>query len=174
MSDEPLITEVQKVETDCLYTSQTNFVQATFYDSLNLLLGVPATLAAAGAAASIITDWSSIAAGVLALIAALLAAVQTFIAPERRATDHKQQGVAYRQLEADARVFRTIDYEGMDQRARRMKLDELLRRRAELNARNRPNNRAFKKAQRKIESGDLSYDVEPPPSPSGAVENGRS
>lgn len=88
--------------------------------------------------------------------------MQTFVAPERRATEHKQQGVAYRQLEADARVFRTVDYESMDSRARRMRLDELLRRRAELNARNRPNERAFRKAQKKIESGDLSYDATPP------------
>jgi hypothetical protein len=161
MSEDPLIAEVRKIETDCLFTSQTNFVQATFYDGLNFWLGIPATVAAAAAATSIITDWSSVAAGIFALVAALLAAIQTFVAPERRATEHKQQGVAYRQLEADARVLRTIDYGRMEERARRMKLDELLRRRAELNARNRPNDRAFKKAQRKIASGDLSYDAEP-------------
>jgi len=165
VSQDPLITEVTTIETDCLFTSQTNFVQATYYDSLNFALGIPATVAAAAAATSIIADWSTVAAGIFALVAALLAAVQTFIAPERRATEHKQQGVAYRQLEADARVFRTIDYERMEERARRMELDELLRRRAELNARNRPNERAFKKAQRKIASGDLSYDAEPPHSP---------
>ena len=95
----------------------------------------------------------------LALVAALLTAVQTFVTPERRATEHKQQGVAYRQLEADARVFRTIDYDGLDERARRMRLDDLLRRRAGLNARNRPNERAFRKAQKKVASGDLTYDA---------------
>jgi hypothetical protein len=93
---------------------------------------------------------------VLAVVGALPAAVQTLIAPERRATEHKQQGAAYRQLEADARVFRTLDYDRLDGSARRMKLDGLLRRRAELNARNRPNQRAFKKAQAKIDSGDLT------------------
>lgn len=158
MTNDPLLAEVRKIEADCLYTSQTNFVQATFFDGLNLRLGIPATVAGAAAAASIITDWSTAAAGVLALIAALLAAVQTFIAPERRATEHKQQGVAYRQLEADARVFRTVDHENLDVGARRMKLDELLRRRSDLNARNRPNERAFKKAQKKIDSGDLTYE----------------
>lgn len=158
MTADPIIGEVERIETDCLYTSQSNFVQATFFDGLNFWLGIPATLAAAAAAASIIVDWSIALAGVLALVAALLAAVQTFIAPERRATEHKQQGVAYRQLEADARVFRTIDYDTLDQRGRRMKLDELVRRRGELNARNRPSDRAFKKAQAKIASGDLSYD----------------
>jgi len=161
MSEDPLIAEVRKIETDSLYTSQTNFVQATFYDGLNFWLGIPATVAAAAAVTSIITDWSSVAAGVFALIAALLAAVQTFVAPERRATEHKQQGAAYRQLQADARIFRTIDNQRMDEKARRMRLDELLRRRAELNVRNRPNDRAFKKAQKKVHSGDLSYDSEP-------------
>jgi hypothetical protein len=158
MNDDPLLAEVSKIETDGLYTSQTNFVQATFFDGLNLWLGIPATVAGAAAAASIITDWSTAAAGVFALIAALLAAVQTFVAPERRATEHKQQGVAYRQLEVDARVFRSVDYTILDSTARRMKLDELLRRRAELNTRNRPSNRAFKRAQKKIDSGDLTYD----------------
>jgi hypothetical protein len=157
VNDDPLVAELRKIETDGLYTSQTNFVQATFFDGLNLWLGVPATVAAAAAAASIITDWSSAAAGIFALVAALLAAVQTFVAPERRATEHKQQGVAYRQLEADARVFRTVDYPSLEATARRMKLDELLRRRTELNARNRPSERAFKKAQKKIGSGDLTY-----------------
>jgi hypothetical protein len=162
MSEDPLTTEVRNIETDALYTSQTNFVQATFYDGLNFWLGVPATVAAAAAAASIITDWSTGAAGLLALTAAILTAVQTFVAPERRSTEHKQQGVAYRQLQADARIFRTLDFQDMDSETRRMRLDELVRRRAELNARNRPNNRAFKKAQKKIASGDLSYDAPPP------------
>jgi hypothetical protein len=159
MSNEPLLAEIQRIEQDCLYTSVSNFVQATFFDRLNFWLGIPATVAAAGAATSIITDWSTAVAGVLALMAALLTAVQTFVAPERRATEHKQQGVAYRQLEADARVFRTIDYDGLDERARRTRLDDLLRRRAELNARNRPNERAFRKAQKKVASGDLTYDA---------------
>jgi hypothetical protein len=159
MSEDPIIAEVGKVETDSLYTSQTNFVQATFYDRLNLWLGVPATAAGAAAAASIIIDWSNIAAGIFALAATLLSAVQTVVNPERRATEHNQQGVAYRRLEVDARVFRTIDYEDMDSKERRNRLDELLRRRTELNARNRPTDRAFKRAQRKIDSGDLSYDT---------------
>ncbi len=34
----------------------------------------------------------------------------------------------------------------------------LLRRRTELNVRNRPSDRAFKQAQKKIASGDLTYD----------------
>jgi hypothetical protein len=160
MTEDPLIAEVRTVETDALYTSQTNFVQATFFDRLNFWLGIPATIAAAAAATSIMADWSNVAAGIFALLAALLAAVQTFVAPERRATEHKQQGVAYRQLQGDARVFRTVDYAQMDAAARRMRLDELVRRRTELNVRNRPNERAFKKAQKKIASGDLRYDVE--------------
>ncbi len=160
MSKDPLIAEVRKVEIDSLYTGQTNFIQATFYDGLNFWLGIPATVAAAAAATSIIADLSTVAAGIFALVAALLAAVQTFVAPERRATEHKQQGSAYRKLEADARVFRTIDFQGKVDKERRMRLDELLRRRAELNARNRPNERAFRKAKKKIDSGDLSYEAE--------------
>jgi hypothetical protein len=59
VNDDALLAEVRKIETDCLYTSQTNFIQAAFYDRLNFWLGIPATVAAAAAAASIIADWST-------------------------------------------------------------------------------------------------------------------
>jgi hypothetical protein len=162
MKEDPFLAEILKIENDALYTSQTNFIQASFYDRVNFWLGIPATIAGALAVAAIITEWSTTAGGVLALVATILVAVQTFVTPERRAVEHNQQGVGYRQLQADARVFRTIDYDTMDQNARRMKLAELVQRRVELNARNRPNERAFKKAQAKVASGDVTYGEKPP------------
>jgi hypothetical protein len=160
LSEDPIITETRRIEEDCLYTSQTNFVAATFYDGLHLWLGIPAALASAAATATIITDHSKALAGVLALVATLLVAIQTFVNPERRAGQFNALGAEYRDLQAAARVFRTVDYLAIGADERRARLHELMRRRTELGRRNRPSERAFKKAQKKIQSGDPIHTVD--------------
>lgn len=158
VTPDPVIAETRTVETDALYTGQANYIRARWFGALHLALGIPAALAAALAAATIVAEKSQVLAGASAVVASLLAALQTFLNPDRRANEHTQQGNAYRALQTDARIFRTIDYEGLDDETRRARLKALVRRRNELNVRNRPDERAFKKAQRKIQSGDVDYD----------------
>lgn len=155
---DPIVAEVRTIETDALYTGQSNFIRARWFGALRLWLGIPAALAGALAAATLVAEKSPALAGALAVAASVLAALQTFLNPDGRANEHTQQGNAYRALQADARIFRTIDYARLDDASRRDRLKALVQRRNELNARNRPDERAFKKAQRKIESGDLAYD----------------
>jgi hypothetical protein len=87
--------------------------------------------------------------------------IHTVLNPDARANEHTQQGNAYRALQADARVFRTVDFDLMTDEERRGRLAELMQQRTTLNARNRPGWLAFKIAQRKIErSHDLEDDTE--------------
>lgn len=155
---DPLIAEVQTIETDALYTGQSNFIRARWFGTLRLALGIPAALAGALAAATLVAEKSPAVAGAFAVAASVLAALHTFLNPDGRANEHTQQGNAYKALQTDARILRTIDYARLDDASRRERLKVLVRRRNELNARNRPDERSFKKAQKKIESGDLAYD----------------
>ncbi|MGZ4268974.1 MAG: SLATT domain-containing protein [Solirubrobacteraceae bacterium] len=145
---------VKRIESDTLYTAQTNFVQATFFRRLHFWIGVPAVCFAAIASAAVITDWSSAVAGVCALVAAVLTAVQTFVNPERQAVEHNAQGAEYRDLQKDAHRFRTVGMLSMSMEMQRQKFDELCRRQTDLNRLNRPSERAFKKAQEKVKAGD--------------------
>ena len=155
--EDPVLYEARRVETDALYTGQANLVRATWFTTLHYLLGVPATASGVVAAAVIVAEKSPTVAGGAALLAAVLAALQTFLNTDQRVGEHTRQGNAYRSLETDARIFRTVDYESLTEAERRERLAALVKRKNDLNTRNRPGERAFKRAQRKIASGDLSY-----------------
>jgi hypothetical protein len=159
LSDEDaIVREARRVERDARYTATANFIRANIFNAMNWWLGIPAALAGVAAATAIVADWSSILSGALALLASLLVTAQTIINPDRRGNEHTQQGNAYRALQAEARVFRTVDFHRTSDEERRARLDELMAQRRELNARNRPGARAFRAAQRKIEAGDLDDD----------------
>jgi hypothetical protein len=147
--------EAQRIESDALWTAQTNFIQATFYRRLHYWIGGSAVVLAGVASASVITDWSDAAAGICALIATVLTALLTFVNPERQWIEHNWQGAAYRDLQHDARRLRTVYGGTMSEGDRATRLQDLARRHGELNRTNKPSERAFKKAQRKVRSGDM-------------------
>jgi hypothetical protein len=159
LTDEaPITREARRIEGDARYTAEANFIRATTFGALNWWLGIPGALAGVAAATSIVADGAAVLSGALALAASLLITAQTIINPDRRSNEHTQQGNAYRALQAEARVFRSVDFDHMNGDQRRARLSELMQSRAELNARNRPGERAFQKAKMKIESGDLDDD----------------
>ena len=78
------------------------------WNSANYVLGGAAVLTASAAGATaLITDSNSIAA--LALLAAALAGLATFLNPSQHARLHQHAAASYAELEGDFRRFRRID-----------------------------------------------------------------
>lgn len=154
---EALLEEARRIESDALYTSQTNFVQAVFYRRLHYVLGTSAVIAAGLASASVLAEWSDVLTGLAAVLATILTAIQTFVNPERQWIEHNWQGTEYRDLQHQARRFRTIEATSMGDEECREKLQQLAKRQTDLNRQNRPSERAFKTAQKKLAAGDALH-----------------
>jgi hypothetical protein len=155
MSEEEVIAaEAKRIESDALYTSQANFYAATMFGRVRLFLGLPSVIFAALAGAAIIASWSTVLAGICAIVATIAATADLFIGSERRAVEHHSQGVEYRNLQHDARRLRTLTPYSQPIEFRRSKLEELVRRQVDLNRLNRPSNWAFDRGRRTIDSGD--------------------
>lgn len=155
MTEEEFISsEAKRIESDALYTSQANFYAATAFGRMRLFLGLPSVIFAALAGTAIIASWSTVLAGIFAVIATIAATADLFIGSERRAVDHHSQGVEYRNLQHEARRLRTLAPFSQPIEFRRAKLDELVRRQVDLNRANRPTSWAFKRGRRSIDSGD--------------------
>lgn len=96
------------IEDDCLYTEKTHFAAEERLRRLHLFLGLPATLLAAAAAATLI-DSRAVLAGVLALTAALFSGAQTFVNPEARATSHHDAAVELARVRTAARLLHSVE-----------------------------------------------------------------
>lgn len=152
--EEVIAAEARRIESDSLYISQANFYAATAFGRLRLLLGLPAVIFAALAGTAIVASWSTVLAGICALIATIAATADLFVGSEQRSVDHHSQGVEYRNLQHDARRLRTLAPFSQSIEFRRARLEELVRRQVDLNRLNRPTSWAFKKGRRTIDSGD--------------------
>jgi hypothetical protein len=157
MNDDPLLAEVSKIETDALYTASG--------PRSGHLLRRPQSLARhpgnarRGCSGSLdhhrLVEGRGRSTGAHRRAPGCRADVRCAVAAGNRA-----QAAGRRLPTAGSRRSCLPHYRPRDpgSTARRVKLDELIRRRAELNARNRPSDRAFKRAQKKIDSGDLAFD----------------
>jgi hypothetical protein len=157
---DPIAAEVSRIHEDAEYTGQANFIAAVWLSRVNLLLGIPTTLIAAAAAAFALSNHTSVA-GALAVAAAVTAALQTFIGAAERAARRQHSGTAYTQLRNEARIFLNVDRPQLSPDAAREGLRVLAARRDELNRENVPVPEwLFKRAQKKIERGDLEHAVD--------------
>ena len=80
--------ELLQLIDDLLYTEKTHLAAAERFSRVHLGLGLTATILATAATATSIARWSVVATALIALSAALVSAVLTFIRPERTAEQH--------------------------------------------------------------------------------------
>lgn len=104
-----IISELERLEEDMLFTEKGHFVAAEELKTLHLRLGLVATISAAAAAASIVADNSRILSGSLALVAALASAVLTFVKPEEVAAQHLAAARVLGAIRVLARQHREVD-----------------------------------------------------------------
>jgi hypothetical protein len=84
--------ELLQMQDDLLYTEKTHFAAAEHFRRIHRTLGIVTTVMSTAAAATIVADLGEAPAGILALLAAILTAVMTFMAPEKSAEQHLGAG----------------------------------------------------------------------------------
>jgi hypothetical protein len=117
--------EARKLAVDVLYSEKGHFVAAKSWRAWNYRLGVPAALIGAAAGASILGNAPTLIPGLLALLAAALTALITFLNPSERAAQHHRAGVDYARLRRQIRQFVQIDFSAMAEEELRNRLNDL-------------------------------------------------
>lgn len=165
---EAIVNEADRIEEDSLYSAKGHWETSRECEWLHLALGIPATIAAAVAGVSVISDGDILAAA-LAVISAILAGLLTFLDPKGRASNHRDMGNSYKALSNDARIFRQVTCRDDTPHGElKRKLEKLNRRRNMLNAKSpQPSRLAFKRARKGIEDGEASYRADTPPASTG-------
>ncbi|WP_255954550.1 SLATT domain-containing protein [Streptomyces odontomachi] len=154
--------ELKRLEESAMYSAQIQFEQTKQWRGINLTLGIPATLLAAiSGTAALVNTSGRIAAGICALTSAAFGAILTTVNASHRMNQAASAANAYLEIQTAARQVREIDlpYEAIEDV--RNTLAELTARRDEQNKTAEvPNKRAYKKAQKNINSGGQTYAVD--------------
>lgn len=101
--------ELRQLIDDMLHTEKTHMAAAERFQGLHQWLGIAATVLATGAAATIVAALSKVASGLLALGAAIVSGVLTFMKPERTAEQHLAAGRQLAALRVHARQVLNLD-----------------------------------------------------------------
>jgi hypothetical protein len=154
--------ELGRLEESSMFSAQNQFEQAKQWRSVNLVLGLPASVLAAVAGATGLAGTAGrVPAGVLALAAAAFGAVLTTVNASHRMNQAAAAANAYLEIQTAARQARQIDlpYWTIDE-ARAM-LAELTARRDEQNkTAEPPGRRAYKRAKNNISTGGQTYKID--------------
>ena len=101
--------ELRQLLDEVLYSEKTHFAAAERLQRYHYLLGIISTVLAALASASIVSDASDVAGGLLALAAAVVSAILTFTKPESSAAQHLASGRQLGSLRVEARHAHQLD-----------------------------------------------------------------
>ncbi len=153
--------ELQRVEEDCVHSGKAQFNAGDRWRGYHYWLGLPSVVMSAFAGAAFLKSEPALAAA-LSGAAAVLTALMTFLKPAERASAHKASGDQYLALRNDARVFRQVRLMHVcDDQAAVDGLDELTKRRNELNVSSLPVSRAdFEKARTGIAQGEATHQLD--------------
>lgn len=158
-----ILAEADRIEEDTLFSSKSQWESARECEWTHLVLGIPATIAAAIAGVSVVSE-NKMLAVVLAVLSAILSALLTFLDPKGRASTHYQAGNAFKKLSNDARIFREVTCnESTNTLQLIRKLERLNRRRNSLNSNSlQPTRTAYKRARKGIKGGEATYRADSP------------
>ena len=167
-SVQEVIREAKRLEESTLYSAKGHLAAAERWSQLHLWVGVPNAVAAAVAGAialSIASNmWIQIVGGGLSILAAGLAAVQTFLNPNEKSAAHLNAGNSYDALNGKVRIFWTVEcWEAHPDRVLTEKLRDLASEKERLNV-TCPQipSWAYRRAKNGIEQGEGTYSVDKP------------
>jgi hypothetical protein len=154
--------ELSRIEESARYSSQGQFEQAKIWRKVNAILGTTSALmtAAAGVLTFAKEDLEFWAGGA-AIMAALLVAAMTAVAPERHATRAQQAAVTYLAVQGRARRALLIELSGVSGEEALEILKTLSAERDEANRMADPISRVARgRARRNIECGGQVFGVD--------------
>src|SRR5579884_1654549 len=100
MNKTKLIKEAKRIEEDSLYSAKGHFNNASTWSTIQYWLGVPSVIASAIAGTSALSKFPNheYIAGGLAILAAVLTGLMTFVNPRDRSVVHLNAGNKYNSL----------------------------------------------------------------------------
>lgn len=164
LTKDAIIQEAKRIHENCLHTSKSHFVEASFWTKFHLLIGIPTVVLAAIAGALAFASFScgNILVGTLAIIVTILSAVATFLNPKERSSDNLTAGNNYDSLLTRVRIFWTIECRREESiNVLEENLKSFSAERDRLNRESpQPPWWAYKKAKKGIEEGEAEYIVD--------------
>jgi hypothetical protein len=154
--------ELARLEEGTMYASQTQLEQSKRWSRANLWLGICASaLAGVAGTLALANDASKDLAGVIALVAAVLAVILTSLNANARTNACASAGNAYLAIQNEARQLRLVDLDHQLIDESRSQLAELTARRDEQNKTAEvPSRAAYRRAKKNIRTGGQSYVVD--------------
>ena len=153
--------EAKRIEEDAMYSSKSHFNAEDTWVHRHYWLGIPSTILAAAAGATLIRSQPELAS-VCALAASLLTGLMTFLKPNERAALHRAAAGQFLALRNDARLFREVELlqaERLNELPERLKA--LSAARNELNQKSPSIPRsAFVAARKGIEEGEATHKID--------------
>lgn len=156
-----LAEELLRIEEDCEHTAKGHFNASERLSRHHWVLGGCAMATSAAVGVGILAE-EPLVSGVLALTAAILTALVTFLKPAERAVRHHETGSQFLSLRNDARRIRNLRLPKFEDGTQAVDwIDALASRQSELNQTALQFSRAdFEKARKGIEEGDAAYAVD--------------
>jgi hypothetical protein len=163
---EEIIKEAKRIEESTLYSFKGHHAAAAFWQRMHFVLGIPATILAAVAAASASSqfDEQHFIRGGISIIVAVLSGLTTFFNANKRAGSHLDAANKYESLHSEARIFWTIDCRGTaSEQVLTTRLKDLSHTKSQLN-RQSPQipGFAYRIAKNGILAGEADYIVDKP------------
>lgn len=155
--------ESKRIEEDVTYSAKAHFNNAAFWSGIQYWLGIPATIAStiAGSSALAKFQYHDYVASMLAISAAILTGIMTFLNPKERAAQHLQAGNKYNSIKNNARLFHEVELSKLSEEKAAETLKRLSNERNELNEKSlQISKRAFNKARKGIEEGEATYHID--------------
>lgn len=120
--------ESMEIEKEAAIAAHSHFLSSRRWDNTHLSLGIPSTILAAIAGVTAFTGLPDLITGVVAMIAAALSAVNTFLSPGDRATSHRSANTTFSEIRRQASLLRDVDLqlaERGDEEAAKQLADQL-------------------------------------------------
>lgn len=126
--------ELRQLIDDMLHTEKTHMATAERLQRVHSVVGLASALASAAAGTTIFADGSALAAGLLALVAALASGVMTFMRPQSKAEQHLGAGRQLAALRVRARHVVELDLHRLPADELRKTLAEIAEHKANIDA----------------------------------------
>ena len=153
--------EARRIEEDSLYSARGHFEAAATWNKWHKCLGIPATVLAA-AVGVFASSVSPLYLTPVALLAAILTAVMTWLEPSKSSAKHLSFGNLYNSLRNDARIFSNISCKTEEATSElEAQLKALARRRNSLNEESPLIPRhAYERAKKGIVDGEATHQID--------------
>lgn len=152
--------ETHRIEEDALHSMKGHFNAGSLWGKVHLILGLPSAILAGWAGIEAFAENPQLTA-ILALLSAALTATVTFLKPQAVSDNHKNAGREYNKLKNKARIFREIEFPGLEEDEAKQTLKDLADQRDALNSMSPDIPRwAYSNAKKDIDEGRANYKVD--------------